>query len=90
MSIGYIPKKRAKAKRLRRLRKKYKNFSCETCAKRHWDYKDGPCRKRYQASRIGGIWVSFYENCDEWKADPNYNRAESELLREKILKRKKR
>lgn len=90
MSIGYIPKKRAKARKQRRLRKKYKNFSCETCAKRHLDYKDGPCKKRYQASRIGGILVSFYENCDQWKADPNYNREKSELLGKKVLKRKKR
>lgn len=90
MSIGYIPKKRAKARKQRRLRKKYKNFSCETCAKRHWDYKDGPCRKRYQASRIGGIWVGNYENCDQWKADPNYNREQAELLQKKVTKKKKR
>jgi len=90
MSIGYIPKKRAKVRKQRRLRKKYKNFSCESCAKRHLDYKDGPCRKRYPTRRMGGILVCFYENCDQWKADPNYNRVEAELLRKKVLKRNKR
>ena len=90
MSIGYIPKKRAQARKQRKLRKKYKNFSCESCAKRHLDYPLGACKKRYQASRIGGIWVSFYENCDEWKADPNYNREQVELLKKKVLKKKKR
>ena len=89
MSIGYIPKKRAQAKRLRRLRKKYKNFSCETCAKRHLDYVGGPCRRRYRASRIGGIWVSNYENCDQWKADSNYKIPKAEVLRDKVFKRKK-
>ena len=89
MSIGYIPKKRAKAKKQRRLRKKYKNFSCETCAKREFGYKDGPCKKRYQSSRIGGIWVGNYENCEYWKADPNYNREQAELPKKKVLKKKK-
>ena len=88
MSIGYIPKKRAKVRKQRRLRKKYKNFSCETCAKRHWDYKDGPCRKRYPT--IGGIWSGDYENCEYWKADPNYNREQAEKPQKKVIKKKKR
>lgn len=69
MSIGYIPKKRAKEKRLQRLRKKYKNFSCDTCAKSHFDYELGPCKKRYQTTRGGTLIVGYYENCVEWKAD---------------------
>ena len=87
MSIGYIPKKRAKARKLRRLRKKYKNFSCETCAKRHLDYEYGPCRKRYLRS-YGGIWVANYENCDQWKADKIH--VEPKKPEVKFFKRKRR
>ena len=87
MSIGYIPKKRAKVRRLRRLRKKYKNFSCDTCAKRHFDYPLGPCKKRYQASCVGGLWVGYYENCDQWKADKDY--VEPKKLGVIVLKTKK-
>ena len=68
MSIGYIPKKRKQIKRMRRARKKYKNFSCATCEKS----KNITCRKRYQSSRIGGILISYYENCPDWKADKTY------------------
>jgi hypothetical protein len=64
MSIGYIPKKRAKARKQRRLRKKYKNFSCSTCQKSH----NLSCPKRYQSYRYGGILVTTYENCPDWKA----------------------
>ena len=64
MSIGYVPKKRKQIKRMRRARKKYKNFSCFTCEKSH----NITCQKRYQSSRIGGIIVSYYENCPDWKA----------------------
>ena len=64
MSKGYIPKKRLKEKRLRRLRKKYKNFSCDTCAKKQM----GSCEKRYQPTKGGTLMVCYYENCDEWKA----------------------
>jgi len=87
MSIGYIPKKRAKARKVRRLRKKYKNFSCLTCAKNHLG--EGFCKKKYIPTPPIGILICNYENCDEWKADPNYNRAEAEMLRDKVLKRKK-
>ncbi len=65
MSIGYMPKKRKQIKKMRRLRKKYKNFSCYTCEKSH----NLTCKKRYQSSRIGGILVSYYENCPEWEPD---------------------
>jgi len=68
MSIGYIPKRRAKARKQRRLRKKYKNFSCSTCEKSH----NLTCNKRYQASRIGGVLVSYHEICPDWKAYKNY------------------
>lgn len=64
MSIGYIPKKRAKAKRLRKLRKKYENFSCTTCAKASF----GMCKKAYVPTPPIGLFVCTYENCDEWKA----------------------
>jgi len=56
MSMGYIPKKRKKVRHQRRMRKKYKNFSCETCR-----YAEGFCRKR---SRISEKFVK----CEYWKA----------------------
>lgn len=34
MSMGYIPKKKLQTKRQRKIRKKYKNFSCQSCEKR--------------------------------------------------------
>ena len=72
MSIGYVSKKRAKIKRMRKLKKKYKNFSCGTCAKRHFDYKFGPCKKRYQATNAGTLLVGYFEHCEKWKSDQKY------------------
>lgn len=63
MSIGYISKKRLATKRKQRLRKKYKNFSCETCAKSGF----GNCKKKYVPTPIG-ILVGNFESCYEWKA----------------------
>ena len=85
MSKGYVSKKRAKAKRMRRLRKKYKNFSCDTCEKCH----NLTCKKRYQATRIGSILVTYYENCDEWKFDKDYVDIPPEKLGIIVLKEKK-
>lgn len=65
MSKGYIPKRRAQIRKNRKLRKKYKNFSCETCAKRHF----ADCKKRFIPTPPIGLIVSSYENCNEWKAD---------------------
>ena len=65
MSKGYVSKKRAKAKKQRRLRKKYHNFSCDTCVKAH----NFACLKRYQPIRYGSCVVTRYEFCPEWKAD---------------------
>lgn len=73
MSIGYMPKKRKKIKRMRRLRKKYGNFSCNTCEKSH----NLTCKKRYQATRFGSIMVSYYANCPDWKPDKTYMPPES-------------
>ena len=69
MSMGYIPKKRLYLKRQRKLRKKYKNFSCETCAKTHdWEYYGHLCSHRYELTRPFGMIVSNVQNCKYWKA----------------------
>lgn len=54
MSWGYVPKKLKYARRQRRARKKWKNFSCETCK-----YGEGWCWNR----QYGAI-VTF---CPKWK-----------------------
>ena len=55
MSWGYVPKKLKQARRQRRIRKKYKNFSCETC-----HYGTMECwHRKYDVS------VTF---CKKWKA----------------------
>ena len=63
MSWGYVPKKLKRQRRERLLRKKYKNFSCLTCA-----YGLGRCPKNgayYRARPIGGRPIA--QNCDCWK-----------------------
>ena len=58
MSWGYVPKKLNYARRQRRARKKWKNFSCETCL-----YRDDWCGVRL---RNGNKKNQF---CEGWKAD---------------------
>lgn len=70
MSMGYIPKKRLYLKRQRKLRKKYKNFSCETCEKSGF----GGCNHRYIPTQPFGMIVCYVQNCKYWKA-----RKESEI-----------
>ena len=69
MSMGYIPKKRLYIKRQRKLRKKYKNFSCETCAKTHnWEEYGHLCSHRYELTRSFGMTIYNVQNCKYWKA----------------------
>ena len=63
MSIGYMPKKLKNARRQRRMRKKYKNFSCTTCAYNHW------CRKRIGRTPAGVVITKgSLEFCPDWLA----------------------
>lgn len=80
MSMGYIPRKRLQIRRMRKLRKKFKNFSCETCAKRHFII----CEKRFVPTPPVGLIVARYENCDEWKAD-----KEPKIISEVTLKKRR-
>ena len=66
MSIGYMPKKLKNARRQRRMRKKYKNFSCTTCA-------DNPCwRRRSRLTPFGAIITKGnVEFCPYWLASDN-------------------
>lgn len=57
MSMGYIPKKKLKARKQRKLRKKYNNFSCASCEKRVCGIPTG----------IGIAIVGPKENCPNWK-----------------------
>ena len=86
MSIGYIPRKRAIAKKKRKLRKKYKNFSCDTCVKCH----NLTCKKRYKAIRFGRILVTYYENCPDWQVDRDYIPIPHEKLQVMTPEKKKR
>lgn len=64
MSMGYMPKKVKYAKRQQRLRKKYKNFSCQTCKYSSF------CKHKISSTLIGVIVVK--ENiqfCPHWKAE---------------------
>jgi len=76
MSIGYIPKRRAKIKRMRRARKKYKNFSCITCEKRH----NVTCSKRYHLKSI----TTNFEYCPDWKAHKDTTLTEATVPDKKI------
>lgn len=62
MSMGYMPKKQKFARRQRRMRKKYKNFSCITCD------KNLRCRKRIIPTPPLGLIVTNFEFCPEWVA----------------------
>ena len=58
MSWGYVPKKLKYARRRRHVRKKWKNFSCETCLHRNdwcWVKTWNGNQKR--------------QFCERWKAD---------------------
>ena len=69
MSMGYIPKKKLYVRRQRKLRKKYKNFSCKTCAKTHdWSECGTLCSHRYELTQPFGMVVSNVQNCKYWKA----------------------
>ena len=57
MSMGYIPKKKLYLRRQRKLRKKYKNFSCATCDK-------GICA--IPTPPFGAIMIRRV-NCPNWK-----------------------
>lgn len=57
MSIGYIPKKKLYARRQRKLRKKYNNFSCSSCAKGCCGIPTHPF----------GVIIIHRENCPNWK-----------------------
>ena len=85
MSIGYIPRKRAIAKKKKKLRKKYKNFSCDTCVKCH----NLTCPKRYKGTRHG-ILVTYYENCPDWQVDRDYIPIPPEKLEFITPKKKER
>lgn len=63
MSWGYVPKKLKYARRQRRMRKKYRNFSCYTC--RNWKF----CKKRYIPTPPIGIARFTLENCPDWKVN---------------------
>ena len=58
MSMGYISKKKLYTRRQRKLRKKYKNFSCDTCEKRICGVSFGP---------FGVAVLRRQENCPNWK-----------------------
>lgn len=60
MSMGYIPKKRLYIKRQRKLRKKYKNFSCITCAK--------AIGCKYKTVCPFGVIMGNIKKCQYWKA----------------------
>ena len=65
MSMGYIPKKRLYVKRQRKLREKYKNFSCITCERA---YALIMCCHR---SKFEPPFDNIYRNvrkCKYWKA----------------------
>ena len=62
MSIGYVPKKRKLAKHQRRMRKKYKKFSCLTCA------YGSTCIKRERRYTCVGVKLSNVEFCPNWIA----------------------
>lgn len=80
MSMGYIPKKRLYLKRQRKLRKKYKNFSCETCGKRSF----GECNHRYLPTQPFGIIVCNVSNCKYWKASEEAKmNAKSKVIQNK-------
>ena len=69
MSIGYMPKKLKYARRQRRMRKKYKNFSCTTCA-------DNPCWRRSRLTPFGAfIAVGNVEFCPYWSASDDARRG---------------
>lgn len=65
MSIGYMPKKRKQIKKMRRLRKKYKNFSCATCE----NAKTLSCLRRNLLLPNGNALIGYCENCPEWEPD---------------------
>lgn len=60
MSMGYIHRKKLNARKQRKLRKKYNNFSCSSCAKN--------CG--IPTPPIGGI-IIYRENCTNWKRKYN-------------------
>jgi hypothetical protein len=62
MSIGYIPKKLKYARRQKRLRKKYKNFSCLTCRS-----ADLWCSERHKRTARRASNDKNVENCKYWK-----------------------
>ena len=61
MGRGHIPKKRLYLMKQRKLRKKYKNFSCQTCAKGFCGIPTPPF----------GTIIAYRENCPNWKAKNN-------------------
>lgn len=60
MSMGYIPKKKLYARRQKKLRKKYLNFSCDSCAT-----SCGIPTPPF------GIIIIHRKNCPNWKRDKN-------------------
>lgn len=65
MSWGYVPKKLKYARRQRRAREKWRNYSCYTC--RDWNR----CKKRYIPTPPIGVASFTIENCPDWKAKKN-------------------
>lgn len=57
MSKGYTTKKKKQIKRQRRARKKYKNFSCKTCARVFCGVTTPPF----------GVIITRRENCPNWR-----------------------
>lgn len=62
MSIGYMPKKLKNARRQKRMRKKYQNFSCKTCSKASY------CKIRLVPTPPIGVAIFNREFCPEWVA----------------------
>ena len=80
MSIGYIPKKLKHERRQRRLKKKYKNFSCETCR-----FKEGCMSTLYFKWELYGEKVNV--SCPSWK--PPYIKSHLSCSK-KVAKKRKR
>lgn len=74
MSWGYVPKKLRQARRYRRSRKKYKNFSCLTCA-----YGEGVCLERRKRIGYGLTEKTIVEYCKDWTVSEKAKNAEKNM-----------
>ena len=84
MSWGYVPKKLKKARRQKRLRKKYKNFSCVTCA-----YGRGCCPKSNVYYRA--LWHgegAIIKNCTSWEASTEAKAAKGDANKASTTEKK--